>query len=64
MPVRECLSNYSNKNPSQLIRYDCGWIGQRKSAEKTTSYDIMVTDIPTHWISFSLDFRRREWQLE
>ena len=64
MPVRECLSNYSNKNPNKLIWYDCGWIGQRKSAEKTTSHDIVVTHTPTHWISFSFDFWRWEWQLE
>lgn len=64
MPVRECLSNYSNKNLSQLIWYDCGWIGQRRSAEKTTSPDIAVTQTPTHWSSVSFDFWRREWQLE
>lgn len=53
MPVRKCLSNYSNKNPNQFIWYDCGWIGQRKSAEKTTSYDIIYqhTELISHLTS-------------
>lgn len=64
MPVRKCLSNYSNNDPNQLIWYDYGWIGQRESVQKTTYYDIMVTHIPTYWINFPVDSWRWEWQLE